>query len=100
MAPYSQSEFLFCDGPTPQLGAPTGDDPLLRDIATAWHLPLGETVRVHFKPGECFREVTGRLEVAAAPDLPFDGRRPLRLRVRGYEFSNTAIASWVLASAP
>jgi len=96
----AQSEFLFSDGPTPRLGAPEPGDPLLRDIATAWHLPIGETARIVFRPSESLREVMGRLEVAMAPDLPFDARRPLRLRVRGYEFVHTAIASWTLPSAP
>ncbi len=95
MTPH-QDEFLFCDGAQPQIGLPQADDPLWRDIGREWGLPVGERVRVAFRPGENFRELVGRLEVAAAPDLPFNRHRPLRLRINGVEFAHTTIAACVV----
>lgn len=92
-----QEEFLFCDGAEPLLGLPRGVDTLLRDIGHEWGLPVGEPVRVSFRPGENFPELVGRLEVAVAPELPFNRHRPLRLRVNGYEFAHTALARCVVA---
>jgi hypothetical protein len=48
------------------------------------------------KDGENLPALDGRLELASAPDLPFDPRQPLNLRVRGYEFSSRAIAGWAM----
>jgi hypothetical protein len=98
MSTGHQEEFLFCDGGEPVLGLPSGVGSLLRDIGHEWGLPVGEHVRVSFRTGENFPELLGRLEVAAAPELPFDRHRPLRLRVNGYEFVHTAIARCVVAA--
>jgi hypothetical protein len=92
-----QQEFLFADGHAPQLGMPSTDDPLVTDIAKAWGLPIGKNVRIHLKDGESLPVLDGRLELASAPDLPFDPREPLSLRVRGYVFSSRAIAGWATA---
>ncbi|HQF37998.1 MAG TPA: hypothetical protein PK322_02660 [Opitutaceae bacterium] len=91
-----QEEFLFCDDAERVLGLPRGIDSLLRDIGREWGLPVGERVRVSFRSSENFRELLGRLEVAAAPELPFNRHRPLRLRVNGYEFPHTALARCVV----
>lgn len=91
-----QGEFLFSDEVQPEIGRPQSDDPLWRDIGREWGLPVGERVRVSFRTGENFPELVGRLEIAAAPDLPFSRHRPLRLRIRGYEFAHTAIARCVV----
>jgi hypothetical protein len=92
-----QHEFLFADGDSPQLGRPVPDDPLVLDIARAWNLPIGRNVRVHLKEGENLSALDGRLELASAPDIPFDPRQPLSLRIRGYIFSSRVIAGWTLA---
>ena len=92
-----QQEFLFADGHSPQLGMPLPDDPLVSDIAQAWRLPIGRKVRIHLKDIENLPVLDGRLELASSPDLPFDPRQPLSLRVRGYVFSSRAITGWAIA---
>lgn len=92
-----QEEFLFCAGAEPVPGLPRDIDTLLRDIGREWGLPVGERVRVSFRSGENFPELVGRLEVAVAPELPFNRHRPLQLRVNGYEFSHTALARCAVA---
>ena len=94
-----QQEFSFRDGAEPVPGLPAGVDSLLRDIGREWGLPVGERVRVSFRAGENFPELVGRLEVAAAPELPFARHRPLRLRVNGYEFVHTSIARCVVVES-
>jgi hypothetical protein len=97
MTTGDQQEFLFADGHAPQLGMPWTDDPLVTDVAKAWGLPIGKNVRIHLKDGESLPVLDGRLELASAPDLPFDPREPLNLRVRGYIFSSRSIAGWATA---
>jgi hypothetical protein len=97
MTTDDQQEFLFADGHSSQLGMPLANDPLVFDIAQAWGLPIGKRVRVHLEAGENLPLVDGRLELASAPDMPFDSRQPLKLRVRGYVFSSQAIAGWSIA---
>jgi hypothetical protein len=92
-----QQEFLFANGDTPQLGTPVSDDPLVRDITLTWSLPIGYKVRVHLKDDENLSVLEGRLELVSAPDVPFDPRQALSLRIRGYVFSSRAIASWAAA---
>ena len=89
-----QHEFLFADGHAPQLEMPWADDPLIADIAKAWGLPVGKNARIHLKDSESIPVLEGRLELTSAPDLPFDARQPLSLRIRGYKFSSRAITSW------
>ena len=96
MSPGHQEEFLFSEGDEGRLGLPLADDPLVRDIGNEWGLPVGQRVRVTFHSAESFRELTGRLEVAVAPELPLNRHRSLRLRVAGYEFGHTAIAGCVV----
>jgi hypothetical protein len=98
MSAGAQEEFLFCEGDEARLGLPLPEDPLLRDIGEEWGLPVGQRVRVMFRGGESFRELTGRLEVAVAPELPLNHHRALRLRVAGYEFANTAISECVVVT--
>ena len=97
MSATGQGEFLFCDGDEGRLGLPLPEDSLVRDIGAEWGLPVGQRVRIVFRGGESLRDITGRLEIAAAPELPLNHHRLLRLRVAGYEFGNTAIASCVVA---
>jgi hypothetical protein len=89
-----QQEFLFASGDSPRLGLPQADDPLISDIARVWNLPIGRKVRIHLKASENLPMLDGRLELASAPDMPFDPRQPLNLRIRGYEFSSRAINGW------
>jgi hypothetical protein len=91
-----QQEFLFADGDASRLGIPAAEDPLVRDIAAVWKLPIGQRVRLDLRETENLSTVTGRLELAAAPDIPFDPRQALQLRVRGYLFSSRAVVSWSL----
>ena len=95
----TQDEFLFSEGDVGRLGLPLADDPLIRDIGDEWGLPVGRRVRITFRPGESFRELSGRLEVAVAPELPLKRHRRLRLRVAGYEFDHTAIDGCVVIDA-
>ena len=97
MAAGNQQEFLFAPGDSPQLGLPQADDPLFSDIARAWSLPIGKKVCVHLKDGESLPVLDGRLELASAPDIPFNPRQPLSLRIRGYVFSSQAITGWAAA---
>ena len=99
MSSGQQEEFLFGEGDAVRLGLPLPDDPLVRDIGMEWGLPVGQRVRITFSPGESFRELSGRLEVAVAPELPLNRHRPLRLRVAGYEFDHTAIKDCVVVEA-
>ena len=92
-----QQEFRFADGDPIQVGMQT-DDPLLADIAAAWALPVGKRVRVQLKASENLTLLEGRLDLAAAPEVPFDPRQPLSLRVSGYVFSSRSITAWSIGS--
>jgi hypothetical protein len=92
-----QQEFLFVSGDSPRLGLPQADDPLISDIAKVWNLPIGRKVHIHLKAGENLPMLDGRLELVSAPDVPFDSRQALKLRIRGYEFSSRAIGAWAAA---
>lgn len=75
--------------------APPAVIPELRDeIAQAWSLPLGERIQVRLRDSQC-DTLTGTLELAAAPDFPWNPRAPLQLRVAGFAFSSRDIAQWV-----
>jgi hypothetical protein len=68
--------------------------PELRDeIARAWSLPLGERVEVSFRDGQ-LDTLAGVLELAAAPDFPWNPREPLTLRIAGFVFSTRDIERW------
>jgi hypothetical protein len=97
MTADDQQEFLFASGDSPRLGLPEADHPLFSDIAKVWNLPIGKKVRVHLKDGENLPVLDGRLELASAPDMPFDPRQPLSLRIQGYIFSSRAITGWAAA---
>ncbi len=66
------------------------------ELAAAWGLPIGRRVRVelrrHAVPG-----LLGLLQVAALPDLPFDARQALRLRIGHEEFTSKQIVAWSVA---
>jgi len=85
--------------PTPPPASPplpgfTDLAPSLTDeLAAVWGLPLGRRVRVelrqHAAPG-----LSGVLQVAGLPDLPFDPRAPLRLRIGHEEFTSRQVVAW------
>jgi hypothetical protein len=76
------------------LPAAPADPPELRaEIARVWSLPLGEQVEVSLRQ-DSLDTVSGVLELAAAPDFPWDPRQPLRLRVKGFVFDSRNIVRW------
>lgn len=80
---------------SPQLA--TGPVPHLRDeIARAWSLPLGERVELTFRPGFPLASLVGVLELRASPDLPWNPRQPLALRIAGQDFTSRDIDHWKL----
>lgn len=95
MPPEYQENFLFGDevDPTREVFEPLAD--FLADVSRAWDLPLGECVRLRLHG--IVPELTGKLKLAYPPDMPFDPRQPIVLRLNGIQFSQRDIASWVLA---
>lgn len=82
------------------LGLDTGYEPappvvpdIKDEIAAAWGLPLGHRVEVGLR-GSDRSAISGILELAKAPDFPWDPRQPLMLRVRGFLFSSREIGHW------
>jgi len=91
----SQPEFLFADGPAPELHLSDARSALFADIAALWQLPVGDLVHVDLT-GHQFAELRGRLELARAPDLPLDRREILALRIGTIELTSKQIAAWSL----
>lgn len=74
-----------------------GAVPHLRDeIARVWGLPLGEQIAVTFRPAFRLASTAGRLELRTAPDLPWNPRQLLALRVGDCDFTNRDIDRWSL----
>ncbi len=92
---YEQDEFLFADGPQPELHLAHPLDDLLRQIATLWGLPIGSRARVTLND-PALPVLEGKLELERAPDLPLNVRESLRLKLRGIMFTSRDIASWSL----
>lgn len=88
-----QEEFLFADGPVPELHPFDPLGPFIAEVGARWSLPLGRTVRVDLT-GDSLSETQGRLELARAPDLPLDPREPLTLRIGPVVFSSRQITAW------
>jgi hypothetical protein len=91
----SQQEFLFADGPVPQMHPPDPRSEFYAEVSTVWQLPMGRMVRVDLKEHD-LAALKGHLELSRAPDLPLDPRQPLVLRIGGVEFSSRQIAAWVV----
>ena len=91
----NQNEFLFSDGPVPEVHLPDPRSAFYGEVTAVWHLPLGQKIRVMLKAHD-FPEVAGRLELARAPDLPLNVRQPLLLCVSGITFLSTQVESWSL----
>jgi hypothetical protein len=67
--------------------------PLTDELAAVWGLPLGRKVRVELRQ-HTVDGLTGLLQVAGLPDLPFNARQPLRLRIGHIEFTSRQIVTW------
>lgn len=92
-----QNEFLFGEGPAPEIFPPDPRDGFYLEVAAIWQLPLGERVLVLLRDHDV-SEIAGRLELEHAPDLPLNAREPLRLLAGGVSFRSTQILSWSIAS--
>ncbi len=91
----NQSEFLFGDGPAPQLAPPEPLADLVIEMTRLWSLPLYQKARVTLK-NHSLDELCGRLELVTAPDLPLNPTHTLSLRAGGVEFSSRQIVAWSL----
>jgi hypothetical protein len=95
-----QGEFLFIEGWEPPSGRnPAAPESIDKEIAQVWRVPVGWRVRVELR-GHDVPSMQGLLEIAAAPDFPFDSRRVLRLRIGSVEFTHRQIEAWVLLWRP
>lgn len=92
----SQNEFTFALNETDGPSAARAEDPLIADISAVWRLPIGQKIKIQLRDQENLSEITGKLELTRAPELPFDPRETLQLRIRGYAFSSRAIVAWTL----
>ena len=94
---------LFSDTPSPRsreeppLPGFTDLAPNLTDeVARVWGLPVGRRARVTLR-GHAVDELTGLLQIAGLPDLPFDARQPLRLRIGRENFTSRQVTGWSAA---
>jgi len=92
----SQAEFLFADGPAPELHLPDPLADFYAEVAATWEIPLGQLAHVALREHH-FADLQGRLELSRAPDLPLDRREKLALRIGTIEFSSRQIVAWSLA---
>ena len=90
-----QNEFLFPDGPEPSVQLPDPRAGFYGEVAQVWRLPLGAPVRVLLR-GHDLTEVSGRLELERAPDLPLNPREVLQLSAGGVAFLSTQVLGWTL----
>lgn len=88
-----QVEFLFADGPAPEMHPPDPRSAFYAEVSALWRLPVGEIVHVDLN-GHNFTDLQGRLEFSRAPDLPLDPRAPLALCIGTIEFSSRQITAW------
>lgn len=92
----NQQEFLFADGPAPQMHPPDPRSGFYAEVASVWQLPMGQVVRVDLKDHD-LSSLKGLLELSRAPDLPLDPRQPLVLCIGSVDFSSRQIAAWTVA---
>ena len=90
-----QNEFLYADGPTPLMDVPDPRSGFYAEVTQIWGLPLGQMVRVLLKNHDLL-EVSGRLELKRAPDLPLNAREELHLSAGGVVFLRTQVLAWSL----
>ena len=91
-----QDEFLFAEGPAPELILPDPRSNFFEEVAALWQLPVGQVAHVNLT-GHNMSDLQGRIELARAPDFPLDRRETLALRIGNIEFSSRQIVSWSLA---
>ena len=92
----SQQEFLFADGPAPEVHLPDPRSGLYTDIAALWEIPVGQLVHIALRE-HSFADLQGRLELSRAPDLPLNRKQALVLRIGTIEFTSRQIIAWSLA---
>jgi len=73
--------------------APVAAPELRDEIAAAWSLPLGQRDEVGLR-GNARSVITGKLELDATSDFPWDPHQPLRLRIAGLILSSREIDHW------
>ena len=95
MTTERQNEFLFPYGPAPSIELPDPRAGFYSEVTQVWHLPLGQLVRVLLR-GHDLMEISGRLELERAPDLPLNPKEPLHLSVGKVAFLSTQVQSWTL----
>ena len=90
-----QAEFLFANGPNPQLQPDDFRSDFYAEVAAVWSLPVGQAIHIDLREPS-MSDLQGRLELARAPDLPLNPRQPLSLRIGTIEFSSQHIVAWTL----
>jgi len=90
-----QNEFLFADGAEPILAMPDPRAGFFLEVSQIWNLPLGQRARFELR-GHDLPEISGRLELARAPDLPLNAREVLQLSVGRIAFKSTQVQGWSL----
>ena len=90
-----QEELFFAEGPAQHSHSPDPRSALFAEIGALWQLPVGQVARVNLN-GHNLSDLQGRIELVRAPDLPFDRREVLALRIGTIEFSSRQIVSWSL----
>jgi hypothetical protein len=90
-----QDEFIFVPGPAPEIHLPDPRSGFFEEIAALWQLPIGQVAHVSLD-GHSLSDLQGRIELARSPELPFDRREVLALRIGTIEFSSRQITSWSL----
>ncbi len=91
----AQGEFLFADGPVPQLQPPDPSAAFYQEVAAHWEIPVGCRMHVALRDHQ-FADLDGRLELSRAPELPFDRREALALRIGSIEFTSRQIVAWAV----
>lgn len=83
-------------GDAPLLPGFTDLAPELADeVAAGWGLPIGKKARVTLR-GHQLEALAGWLQLEGLPNLPFDGREALRLRIGRDMFTSRQVAGWHL----
>jgi hypothetical protein len=88
-----QGEFLYASGTDPLIEVPDPRAGFYSEVAKVWLLLLGQRARIELR-GHDLPEITGRLELIRAPDLPLNPHEPLHLCIGGISFMSTHVLSW------
>lgn len=68
---------------------------LADEVAARWGLPVGKRARVVLR-GHQLEALAGWVQLDRLPELPFDGREVLRLRIGRETFTSRQVAGWSL----